>query len=97
LPYSRAGTRDVVEHVRDNKTNDLIGYFGSDPGDPVVVPAGSIVCFSSTLFHRGGPNPADHPRRVYVAQYSSEPILSQDRSRPRHLADPFLLDGKRVR
>jgi Phytanoyl-CoA dioxygenase (PhyH) len=35
LPYSRAGTRDVVEHVRDEETNDLVGYFGDDPGDPV--------------------------------------------------------------
>ena len=39
LPYSRAGTRDVVEHVRDQETNDLIGYFGDDPGEPVMVPA----------------------------------------------------------
>ena len=47
LPYPRAGTRDVVEHRRDEKTHDMIGYFGDDPGDPVVVPAGSIICFSS--------------------------------------------------
>jgi hypothetical protein len=25
----------VIEHVRDEETNDLIGYFGEDPGDPV--------------------------------------------------------------
>jgi ectoine hydroxylase-related dioxygenase (phytanoyl-CoA dioxygenase family) len=96
LPYPRAGTRDVVEHRRDDKTNDLIGYFGDDPGDPVVVPAGSIVCFSSTLFHRGGANTTDHPRRVYIAQYSAEPILSQDRSGPRHLAEPLLIAGQRA-
>jgi hypothetical protein len=35
----------------------------------------------------------DHPRRVYVAQYSAEPILTEDRSRPRHLAEPLLLAG----
>jgi hypothetical protein len=35
-------------------------------------------------------------RRVYLAQYSAEPILSEDRSRPRHLAEPFLVDGQRV-
>jgi ectoine hydroxylase-related dioxygenase (phytanoyl-CoA dioxygenase family) len=96
LPYPRAGTRDVVEHRRDEQTNDLIGYFGDDPGDPVVVPAGSIVCFSSTLFHRGGANTTDHPRRVYIAQYSAEPVLSQDRSRPRHLAEPLLIAGQRA-
>ena len=89
LPYSRAGTRDFVEHVHDEETNDLIGYFGDDPGDPVIVPAGSVVSFSSTLFHRSGPNTTDQMRRVYVAQYSAEPILTDDGSRPRHLAEPL--------
>jgi len=97
LPYSRAGTRNVVEHVRDAETNDLVGYFGDDPGDPVIVPAGSIACFSSTLFHRSGPNTTDSVRRVYLAQYSTEPILSDDRSKPRHLAEPLLVAGDRVR
>jgi ectoine hydroxylase-related dioxygenase (phytanoyl-CoA dioxygenase family) len=89
LPYSRAGTRGVVEHIHDQETNDLIGYFGDDPGDAVIVPAGSIACFSSTLFHRSGPNTTDEVRRVYVVQYSAEPILSEDGSRPRHLAEPL--------
>jgi ectoine hydroxylase-related dioxygenase (phytanoyl-CoA dioxygenase family) len=96
LPYSRAGTRAVVEHVRDEDSNDLVGYLGDDPGDPVVVPAGSIACFSSTLLHRSGPNTTDRMRRVYVAQYSPEPILSQDASQPRMLAEPLLVDGKRI-
>jgi ectoine hydroxylase-related dioxygenase (phytanoyl-CoA dioxygenase family) len=95
LPYARAGTRDVVEHVRDRESNDLVGYFGDDPGDPVIVPAGSIACFSSTLFHRSGPNTTDRTRRVYVAQYSAEPILTEDGSRPRLLAEPLLVDGSR--
>jgi len=94
LPYSSAGTRDVVEHVRDAATNDMIGYFGDETGDPLVVPAGSIACFSSTLFHRSGPNTTDHIRRAYVAQYSAAPILSEDGSRPRHLAEPLLIDGE---
>jgi ectoine hydroxylase-related dioxygenase (phytanoyl-CoA dioxygenase family) len=86
LPFARAGTRNVVEHVRDEETNDLVGYFGEDPGDPVTVSAGSIACFSSTLFHRSGANTTDRMRRVYLAQYSAEPILNED-GRPRHLAE----------
>ena len=97
LPYARAGTRDVVPHVRDEATNDLIGYTGDDPGDPVVARAGSIVCFSSTVLHRSGPNTTDHMRRVYVAQYSAEPLLNEDGTRPHNLADPLLIDGERVR
>ena len=34
LPYSRAGTRDVVKHARDEESNDLVGYFGRRPGRP---------------------------------------------------------------
>jgi ectoine hydroxylase-related dioxygenase (phytanoyl-CoA dioxygenase family) len=96
LPYSRASTRDVVRHARDEESNDLVGYLGDDPGDPVIVPAGSIACFSTTLFHRSGPNTTDRVRRVYVAQYSAEPILSEDGSQPLRLAEPLLVEGKRV-
>jgi ectoine hydroxylase-related dioxygenase (phytanoyl-CoA dioxygenase family) len=96
LPYSRAGTRDVVKHARDEDSNDLVGYFGDDPGDPVIVEAGSIACFSTTLFHRSGANTTDRMRRVYVAQYSAEPILSEDGSQPRMLAEPLLVEGQRV-
>ena len=74
----------------------MIGYFGEDAGDPVVVPAGSIACFSSRVFHRSGPNTTDHIRRVYVAQYSAAPVLDEDRLRPRHLAEALLIEGKRV-
>jgi ectoine hydroxylase-related dioxygenase (phytanoyl-CoA dioxygenase family) len=97
LPYSRAGTRHVVEHRRDHETNDMIGYSGHDPGDPMIVPAGSIVAFSSTVFHRTGPNTTDHPRRVYIAQYSPEPILSEDRIRARHLAEPLIVGDSATR
>jgi ectoine hydroxylase-related dioxygenase (phytanoyl-CoA dioxygenase family) len=96
LPYSRAGTRDVVKHARDEESNDLVGYFGDDPGDPLIVPAGSIACFSTTLFHRSGANTTDRVRRVYVAQYSAEPILTEDGSQPLRLAEPLLVDGTRV-
>jgi hypothetical protein len=36
-------------------------------------------------------------RRVYVAQYAPEAILNEERSAPRHLADPVIIDGERVR
>jgi ectoine hydroxylase-related dioxygenase (phytanoyl-CoA dioxygenase family) len=93
LPYDRAGTREVVEHRRDPATNDLIGYDGDDPGETLTAPAGSIVAFSSTVLHRTGPNTTDRPRRAFIAQYSAEPVLSEDGTRPRHLAEPLLLSG----
>ena len=97
LSYGRAGTRDVVPHVWDEQTHDRIGYTGTDPGEPVVVRAGSIACFSSTVLHRSGANTTDQMRRVYLAQYSIEPILNPERTAPRHLAVPLSRDGERVR
>lgn len=89
LPYSRAGSRDVIPHVLDPETNDKVGYFGDDPGIPVIVPAGSIACFSSTVFHRSGFNNTDRMRRVYLAQYSAEPIKKSDGSGLWFMAEPF--------
>lgn len=94
LPYSRAGTMTKVEHVKDEKTNDWVGYHGDDPGEPVIVPAGSIAVFSSTCFHRSGVNTSPNQRRVYLAQYSAEPILRD--GKPAILAEPFLKNGKRI-
>ncbi|HEY3332017.1 MAG TPA: phytanoyl-CoA dioxygenase family protein [Capsulimonadaceae bacterium] len=96
LPYDRAGTRDRIEHVKEAGSNDMVGYFGDDPGDPIIAPAGSIAFFSSTVLHRSGPNLTDKMRRVYLAQYSAEPIMNDDGTKPRHTAEPFLKDGQVV-
>lgn len=97
LPYPRAGTREAVAHVHEEGSNDRVGYFGDDPGDPVIVPEGSIACFSSTVLHRSGPNTTDSMRRIYLAQYSTEPILDADRVGPRHLAEPVVINGTRAK
>jgi ectoine hydroxylase-related dioxygenase (phytanoyl-CoA dioxygenase family) len=96
LPYSRAGIRTYVKHVDDPTTNDKIGYVGTDPGLPIIAPAGSIACFSSVVFHRSGPNLTDRLRRVYLAQYAPEVILSKDRSGPWQGSEPFLRQGEIV-
>ncbi len=96
LPYERAGTRNRVDHVMEPGTNDMVGYFGDDPGEPVIAPEGSIAVFSSTCFHRSGPNTTDHMRRIYLAQYSDGNLMSQDGTKAIGYAAPFLRDGKRV-
>jgi ectoine hydroxylase-related dioxygenase (phytanoyl-CoA dioxygenase family) len=94
LPYSRAGTREVVPHKKNPVSNDLEGYFGSDPGDAVIASAGSIACFSSTVLHRSGFNTTPHWRRVYLPQYSAEPLLRPD-GKLAAFAEPFLVNGVR--
>jgi ectoine hydroxylase-related dioxygenase (phytanoyl-CoA dioxygenase family) len=96
LPYDKAGTRDWVRHSQEEGTNDLIGYRGDDPGIPVIAPAGSIAVFSSTTFHRSGTNQTDNMRRVYLAQYSCEPIMNADGSKLWGSAVPFLKNGENI-
>lgn len=93
LPYSRSGIKSYVKHLRDEKLNDEVCYFGSDPGMPVVVPAGSIAVFSSVVIHRSGANLTDKYRRVYLAQYSNEVIMTKDGSKPWGSFEKFLDDG----
>jgi len=79
LPHSRGGTRHTVfDHPRQTGTNDLVGYTGADLGDPLTVPAGSIVAFTSYNLHRSGTNTTNQMRRVYLPQYSCEPILTNE-------------------
>jgi Phytanoyl-CoA dioxygenase (PhyH) len=94
LPFSRIGIHTLVEHVREPDTGDRVGYFGNDPGIPAVVPAGSLVVFSSVTFHRSGENTTDRMRRAYVTQYSAEPIRKPDTGEAIHLEVPFLDEGQ---
>jgi ectoine hydroxylase-related dioxygenase (phytanoyl-CoA dioxygenase family) len=96
LPYSRAGVRETVKHTKEEGTNDMIGYRGDDRGTPVIVPAGTIVAFSSNLFHRSGANTTDKMRRSYLCQYSPEPIMTKDGSKPWCAAVPFLKGGRNI-
>lgn len=96
LPHSRAGTRGkIIDHFKEEGTNDLIGYTGDDPGDPVIVPAGSVVAFDSFVFHRSGPNRTDRMRRIHLPQYSAAPILRPD-GKPWAMNTPFLNKGRNI-
>ena len=45
---------------------------------PVVVPAGSIVFMSNRLRHKSTGNTSSRFRRVFMPQYSLNPLLSID-------------------
>jgi ectoine hydroxylase-related dioxygenase (phytanoyl-CoA dioxygenase family) len=98
LPYERAGMTadDLLTHTVEAGTNDKVGYHGDDPGDPVIVPAGSIAVFSSRTFHRSGTNTTDKMRRSYLAQYSAEPIMNKEGTALWAQAVPLLENGKQV-
>ncbi len=96
LPHSRGGTRDTIyPHSREEGSNDLVGYTGDDPGEPVVAPAGSIAAFSSYNLHRSGANTSAGMRRVYLPQYSGAPIRGRG-GELWGMAVPFLSSGRIV-
>lgn len=96
LPYGRGGGSDRIWHTKEEGTNDQVGYHGEDPGEPVIIPAGSIAVFSSTCFHRSGTNTTDRMRRSYLVQYSAEPILKPEDGKPLNFARAFLRGGEVV-
>lgn len=96
LPYSLAGTKEKIEHKPVPGTNDREGYFGSEKGVLANCSAGSIVVFSSTTFHRSGPNSTDKMRRAWALQYSPEIIYEADGSL-KGLDELFLKSGQKVR
>lgn len=96
LPYSLAGTKEKIEHKPVSGTNDREGYFGSEKGVIANCPAGSIVVFSSTAFHRSGANNTDKMRRAWALQFSPEIIHNADGSL-KGLDVLFLKDGKCVK
>ena len=96
MPFSRIGIRSWVKHIREEGSNDMVGYFGPEKGVPAIVPAGSIVAFTSINFHCSGTNYTNNLRRAYLAQYSAEPLLAHDGSRLWGNAEPLLKDGQSV-
>ncbi|RME68381.1 MAG: phytanoyl-CoA dioxygenase family protein [Alphaproteobacteria bacterium] len=97
LPHSRGGTQaGIVPHRKDPATQDLIADNHGDPGMPICVKAGAIVAFSSHVLHSSGANRTDTLRRVYLPQYSAEPIIDSKTGKPLKLAVPFVKGGRIV-
>lgn len=92
MPYSRAGSRDLLPHTQDGEL--LIGYSGDDPGTGIVAPAGSIAIFSSTTLHCSGANRTTHPRRIYAVQFSSAPVPDASGAKAQNMAVPFLRNSR---
>ena len=94
LPFRRAPSRGLMEHTWDPTVNAMVGYTGDDPGDPVNVPAGTLVAFSSFLLHRSGPNLTARPRRSYFVAYTPTLFTHEDSAKGIYSSgDPLLAGG----
>ena len=78
LPRNLKEKPGLDPHKPIEGSAELNGYFGSETGNAVEVPAGAVVGFSSLTLHRSGPNTTDLPRRAYICQYSPEPIIDPE-------------------
>ncbi len=98
LPFSQVpATREgIVPHTRQPGTNDLIGWTDNAGAVTVEVEAGSIVAFSSLLLHATGANSTSRYRRVYLAQYTREPMLDGRTKHLRRNAIPLVRKGEQV-
>lgn len=79
---------ELDPHEWLDASNELNGYTGDDPGQPMTCEAGTIVAFSSLTLHRSGPNITDRPRRAYVCQYSIEPLRDPSTGDLKRFAKP---------
>ena len=86
LPRNLKEETGLVPHHWDETGKEMVGYDGPEPGIAAIVPAGSVVIFSSLTLHRSSPNTTDAPRRAYLAQYSGTPIIDPATGRPKTFA-----------
>lgn len=86
LPKDLRSDISIVPHHWDADAKEMVGYDGPDPGVGAVVPAGSLVLFSSVTLHRSSRNTTDKARRAYLAQYSAEPLLDPETAQPKTFA-----------
>lgn len=89
LPRDLTKDASVVPHRWSEEAKELVGYEGPDPGVAAIVPAGSVVVFSSVTLHRSSTNTSDKPRRAYLAQYSEAPIVDPETGKPKTFATPL--------
>lgn len=78
LPKSH--TKGPVEHRQTPWGQQC--YFGPESGQPVPVQKGSMIVFSSLLFHRSSANVSTKTRRAYIVQYCSAQARHKDTQEP---------------
>jgi ectoine hydroxylase-related dioxygenase (phytanoyl-CoA dioxygenase family) len=94
IPGSHRG--GILPHVRQSGTNDLVSADTADRALTIEARAGDVVAFSSLLLHASGANRSRRPRRVYLAQYTAEPMLERNSRHLRRNAIPLVRAGAQV-
>ncbi|MGO9931919.1 MAG: phytanoyl-CoA dioxygenase family protein [Steroidobacteraceae bacterium] len=97
IPFTaNPASRDILPHLRQAETNDLLASVDGAKMRTVEASAGSVVAFSSRMLHSTGPNLTSKLRRVYLAQYTAEAMLNPGTRHLRNNAVPLLWHGEQV-
>ena len=89
LPRDLDARPALDRHEWQDDSNELNGYFGQETGIPMTCKAGTVVAFSSLTLHSSGANVTAKPRRAFVCQYSSGPIIDPATNKPKRFAKPL--------
>lgn len=86
----------ILPHERQVGSNDLVGPGADRDALLIEARAGDVIAFSSLLLHASSANRSQRPRRVYLAQYTPEPMLERDSRQLRRNAIALVRGGVQV-
>lgn len=91
-PFTRANGATLVIPASHRMEDFPSDNFIADGAIPIEAPVGSFILFDGMLFHRGGDNTTDQPRRAINHVYTIPPIRQQI-DLPSTLGDNFTADA----
>ena len=89
IPTKLEETNKAILHKWSEKSKDLFIEVDESKARTFLVPAGTLIVFSSLTPHASGSNNSSSPRTAFLAQFSSEVIIDPATGLKRNRAVPI--------
>ena len=89
IPTKLEDTNKALSHEWSEKSKDLFIEVDESKARTLPVAAGTLIAFSSLTPHASGSNNSSSPRRAFLAQFTSEPIIDPATGLNRNRAVPI--------
>jgi len=89
IPTKLEDTNKAISHEWSEKSKDLFIEVDESKARTLPVAAGTLIAFSSLTPHASGSNNSSSPRRAFLAQFTSEPIIDPATGLNRNRAVPI--------
>ena len=89
IPTKLEDTNKAISHEWSEKSKDLFIEVDESKARTLPVAAGTLIAFSSLTPHASGSNNSSSPRRAFLAQFPSEPIIDPATGLNRNRAVPI--------